>query len=90
MKTCDTYSRPVFEHQSTLCMATGAPCSAAERMVRELASSMAMASPFVTPAFELRACGRLEGCERGCTAEFCATVECVRIFCGIQLGETDM
>ncbi|MBY6140795.1 hypothetical protein KUV26_15245 [Leisingera daeponensis] len=70
-------------YAATDCKHLGKPCPAAERMIAKLAEAMTKAKPLTQEDFEITGTTALDGCPRNCPAQFAASHDRIRLFCGV-------
>ncbi|KIC11952.1 hypothetical protein RA19_04820 [Leisingera sp. ANG-M1] len=68
---------------ATDCKHLGRPCPAAERMIAKLAEAMTKAKPLTQEDFEITGTSALDGCPRKCPAQFVASHDRIRLYCGV-------
>ncbi|KIC21574.1 hypothetical protein [Leisingera sp. ANG-Vp] len=70
-------------YAATDCKHLGRPCPAAERMIAKLAEAMTKAKPLTQEDFEITGTSALDGCSRNCPAQFVASHDRIRLYCGV-------
>ncbi|WP_264211093.1 hypothetical protein [Leisingera thetidis] len=70
-------------YAATDCKYLGRPCPAAERMIAKLAEAMTRAKPLTQEDFEITGTTALDGCPRTCPAQFAASHDRIRLYCGV-------
>ncbi|EBA15911.1 hypothetical protein RSK20926_04847 [Roseobacter sp. SK209-2-6] len=70
-------------YAATDCKYLGRPCPAAQRMIAKLAEAITKAKPLTQEDFEITGTSALDGCPRNCPAQFAASHDRIRLYCGV-------
>lgn len=71
-------------YSATDCLHTGSPCPAAVRLINKLSEALSKAEAVTTANFEITGQTRLPGCHKNCPAQYNASHELIRIYCGVS------
>lgn len=78
------WSDQTHGYTATDCPDLGRPCPAAERMITRLAAALTQARPLTQEDFEITGNTVLDGCPKSCPAQFAASHDRIRIYCGVE------